>query len=360
MRLLDRYLLRTFLMPWLTCLLGFAFLLILVDLVDQLNDFLDGGAGPGMVLLYYIRFLPTIWIYVGPVTLLLGTLYCFYQLTRNNEVIAMRASGISLHRILRPFLALGVLFSLLSIHMAENISPRSLGWTEQFLQKLKNPDSRVLSRLRFRDPESNRTWDIHAFEVDTGTLRQVNIWQRRPGTDSLEYHLRAESAVWMDTYWFFRDVTLQPHSEEGHRVGPPQTFSVLPRIEITESPDRILRETQNFDYMTSREMRQYLDTRPSTTSRTRARLLTQLSIRRAQGWMCLVSMLLAAPFATQTARKGVFTGVMLCLGLFFAMFFAMNLFKALGLGMRVPPLVAGWAPPLLFGGLGLHLVRKLR
>jgi lipopolysaccharide export system permease protein len=360
MRILDKYLLRTFLMPWLCCTLGFSFLLVIVDLVEQINDFLDAGARFVDILIYYLHFLPTIWIYIGPVTALLGMLYAFYQLTRNNEIIAMRASGISLHRILRPFLVLGVFFSLVSIHIAENVSPQSLGWIDQFLARMKDPDARILSNIRFRDPESNRSWDVSAFDLEAQVLRGLSVTQTQAIGSSRPFRVHASSAIWMDSHWFLHNGKLQPLSDDGHPFGPIEEFSVRPMIELTESPEMILRENQNFDFMTSREMREYLEKRPSATSKVRANLLTQLHIRQAHSWMCLVTMLLAAPFATQTARKGVFTGVMMCLALFFTMFFMMSLFKALGLGRAIPPWVAGWTPTLVFGFLGLHLLRKLR
>lgn len=360
MRILDKYLLRTFMMPWLSCLIGFTFLFVIVDLVESLNKFVDGGASILGVVTYYLRFVPSIWIYVGPITLLLGLLYALYQLTRNNEVIAMRASGISLYRVLSPFIVLGIIVSLISIYISQTVAPQNLAWTDQYLNTLESPDSDTLYQLRFKDPESHRTWDIESVDLGSEVLRGVTLNQRRPETDKLEYVLKAEQAVWIDNYWFFHNVTLQPYNENGYKLGPLEHRAVLPKQEITESPERIIRETMSFDYMTSAEMKQYLEERPSVSPRTKANLKTQIHMRRAHPWLCLVTMLMAVPFGTQTARKGVFTGVFLCLFLFFGLFFMMNLFKALGLGMKVAPWVAGWTPTIVFGVVGAYLLRKLR
>ncbi|WFB37883.1 LptF/LptG family permease [Kiritimatiellota bacterium B12222] len=360
MRILDKYLLKTFMMPWLSCLLGFTFLFVIVDLVESLNKFVDGGASLIDVVTYYLRYVPSIWIYVGPITLLLGLLYALYQLTRNNEIIAMRASGISLYRVLYPFIILGTLVSILSIYISQTVAPENLAWTDQYLNNLESPDSDTLLQLRFKDPESHRTWDIESLNLKTQVLSGVTLNQRRPESDSLEYVLKAEQAVWIDNYWFFHNVALQPYNENGYKMGPLETRAVLPKQEITESPERIIRETMSFDYMTSAEMKKYLRERPAISEKTEANLRTQIQMRRAHPWLCLVTMLMAVPFGTQTARKGVFTGVFLCLFLFFGLFFMMNLFKALGLGMKVAPWIAGWTPTIIFGGIGAYLLRKLR
>jgi LPS export ABC transporter permease LptG len=360
MRILDAYLLRTFALPWLSCLLGFTFLFVIVDLVENLNDFVDAGIPLLGVVQYYVRFLPSIWMYVGPITLLLGLLYALYHLTRNNEVIAMRASGISLYRVLLPFIVLGALISLFSMHISRTVAPRNLGWTQEYMRRMKQPDADVITQLRYRDPESRRTWDIQHLNLDTFEIRGVTLIQERPGGESLEYVLKAESAVWIDPYWFFHQVDFQRFNENGLKAGGIEEFDVMPRQDVTESPERIVRETMNFDFMTSRDMRAYLAERPSISDRAEANLRTQLHMRNAHPWLCLVTMLMAAPFGTQTARKGVFTGVVMCLVLFFGLYFMMNLFKALGLGMSVPPWVAGWTPTLVFGLIGGYLVRRLR
>lgn len=360
MRILDAYLLRTFALPWLSCLLGFSFLFVIIDLVESLNDFVDVGAPFKDIVEYYVRFLPSIWMYVGPITLLLGLLYALYQLTRNNEVIAMRASGISLYRVLFPFIVLGTLISLFSMGISRTVAPRNLAWTEQYIDRMEEPDANVRTQLRFRDPETRRTWDIQRLDLETLEMTGITLIQERSDGETLEYVLKAESATWIDPYWFFNKVDFQKFNENGLKAGPIEELDVMPRQDVTESPERIVRETMNFDFMTSRDMKSYLRERPAISERAAANLKTQLHMRNAHPWLCLVTMLMAAPFGTQSARKGVFTGVVMCLMLFFGLYFMMNLFKALGLGMAVPPWIAGWAPTLIFGAAGAYLLRRLR
>ncbi|MGA0332851.1 MAG: LptF/LptG family permease [Kiritimatiellia bacterium] len=360
MRILDKYLLKTFLMPWLSCLIGFTFLFVIVDLVESINKFVDAEVPLTSVLYYYLRFIPSIWIYIGPITLLLGLLYALYQLTRNNEVIAMRASGISLNRILFPFILLGIAMSLVTLHVSRTVAPNNLAWTSQFLVKLASPDADTLTQLRFKEQTSNRTWDIERMDLDTMVLHGITLNKRNPETDNLEYVLKAEQAEWADIYWVFKNVAIQSYNEDGWMMGPVAQYSTLLKQEITESPERIIRENKKFEFLTSKEMKTYLRETGSISPRTEANLRTQLQMRIAHPWLCLITMLMAVPFGTQTARKGVFTGVFLCLVMFFGLYFMMNLFKALGLGMKVAPWIAGWTPTVVFGALGIYLLRKLR
>ena len=359
MRLLDGYLLRTFVMPWLTCLLGFSFLFVIVDLVESLEGFVDNGVSGFQMALYYLRFLPSIWNYVGPITLLLGLLYALYHLTRNNEVIAMRASGISLYRVLFPFIVLGVVISIFSTWISTTVAPRNLAWTDDFFARLGDEEEVLLSQLRFKEPEAGRTWDIETLNPVTGDVTAVTVWQKRED-GSLEYVLTAETAFFRDDSWFFRNVILQQHSKAGYPKGRPEERELLPKPTFTESPERIVRDTKPFEFLTSGEIKSYLQDRESLSEKTLAHLRTELQMRRGHPWLCLVTILLAVPFGTTTARKGVFRGVAACLLLFFGLYFLMNFFKAMGLGQKVDPWVAGWAPTLIFGGVGAFLLRRLR
>jgi lipopolysaccharide export system permease protein len=361
MRILDVYLLRTFALPWLSCLLGFTFLFVMVDLVEELNTFVDAGIPFWGVLLYYVRFLPSIWSYVGPITMLLGLLYALYQLTRNNEVIAMRASGISLYRVLFPFLVFGVFVSVFSMYLSRTVAPRSQAWISEYMLRMSEPDADIKRNIRYKHPETQRSWNIHEMNLATSTFQGVTVMQKRSDVGTLEYVLNAETATWQDPYWYFQTVELQRYSEEGLKQGPIEERDSMLRQDLTETPEQILRETKDLGHLTSRELNLFLRDRPTTISdRSKARIRTELHIRNAHPWLCLVTMLMAAPFGTQTARKGVFRGVILCLTFFFSLYFIMTLFKALGLGMTVTPWVAGWTPTLVFGLLGGIMVRKLR
>jgi len=358
MRILDVYLLRTFCMPWLTCLLGFSFLFVIVDLVESLENFVDNGVSGIQIILYYLRFLPSIWNYVGPITLLLGLLYALYHLTRNNEVIAMRASGISLYRVLFPFIVLGVIISLFSTWISTTVAPRNLAWTEDFFTRLDS-EERLLKQLRFKEPDAGRTWDIETLNPVTGDVTGVTVWQKRED-GSLEYVLTAESAFFRDDYWFFRTAIIQQHSDAGYPIGRPEELELVPKPAFAESPERIVRDTKPFEFLTSAELKSYIEDRESLSEKTLAIAQTELNMRRGHPWLCLVTILLAVPFGTTTARKGVFQGVAACLLLFFGLYFLMNFFKAMGLGQKVDPWVAGWAPTLIFGTVGAVLLRRLR
>ena len=367
MRILDRYTLRAFFTPWSYCLATFLFLFVIIDLFNRLDDFVEAGVPFLDVSYYYIRFLTTAWVMVAPITMLLGLLYALYTLTRNNEVIAMRASGVSLYRILLPFFVLGVAISMFTWWVNEYIAPGNEAWTRGYIEQIKRNSGEagqdLLVKQRYRNPEGKRTWNIGLMDKVTFEMKDVTLTQLQPGDNNrTQFELQAERATWTDGHWSFYEVTIYPHNEEGQAL-PKSMVEHYPArmmLHVTEPPEKILRETKKFDWMSSREMKTYLEERISVSDKTRYDLETRIHLRNAQPWMCLIVTLLAVPFGTQTARKGMFTGVLLCLGLFFSFFFVITLAKALGQSGHLPPFWAGWAPILLFTSIGALTVHRLR
>ena len=120
MRILDRYLLREFLAALGTSLVAFILLFVVFDLFERLGRFLQASVPLLSIPRFYLHYLCSIsgnislLVVIIPISLLLAALFCTSRLIRNNEFIAMMASGISLPRILVPYIAVGLASSLLA------------------------------------------------------------------------------------------------------------------------------------------------------------------------------------------------------------------------------------------------------
>src|SRR5689334_14290664 len=113
MRLLDRYLLRELCVPLTYCLVGFLIFWISFVLFDNLEDFQTAKLSVGEVVRYYAIKTPELLVTVLPVALLLALLFALTNHGRHNEMIAMRAAGVSLARISIPYVVVGLILSAL-------------------------------------------------------------------------------------------------------------------------------------------------------------------------------------------------------------------------------------------------------
>src|SRR3989338_3256885 len=111
MRTVDRYLLRCYLMPFAYCLAAFLLVMLIYDFSINLEDFIDGKVRLDVILEYFVYSLPMKITDVIPMASLLSVLYCIGQLKKHNEILALQASGVSLARIMVPFLCFGLFLS---------------------------------------------------------------------------------------------------------------------------------------------------------------------------------------------------------------------------------------------------------
>jgi lipopolysaccharide export LptBFGC system permease protein LptF len=112
MFILDRYIAGRFVRALTFSLLVLLVIYVIANLVENLDQFLDAQATTMQVVRYYVNFLPFIIVLMLPVAILLAVLFSMGALSKNNELVAMRASGVPLLRTARPLLGLGLLLSL--------------------------------------------------------------------------------------------------------------------------------------------------------------------------------------------------------------------------------------------------------
>lgn len=367
MKLIDRYILRTFFVPFVYCLTAFCLLFVLMDLKDNIQEFTKASTPIGSILLFYVFLLPSLLVYIFPVSLMLAVLYSLAQLTRHNEITAMRAGGINFYRIVLPLVIVGMASSLLVSGINETVGAKSSFWSHQFVNLQDHMgDESVLQvgNLGHNNVRENRLWLIKRFHTKTYRMTGIEcIQQRTNGADQVKY--TAERGAWLDGRWWFYNVKIQPYNERGDPVRAPDFKAYREMSEFSETPETFLIEAKLLEIEDHPELLstfeilkclRYSDLAEQST----ARLMVDFHHRLAMPWACLVVTMIGIPFGATTARRGSFLGVVLTLGLFFGYYAIMTVGLAMGKQMTLPPAVAAWLPNLLFLGLALLLIRRLR
>ncbi|HMO50893.1 MAG TPA: LptF/LptG family permease [Kiritimatiellia bacterium] len=361
MKLIDKYLLATFLVPLGYCLAAFTLVYVIFDLFDHLNDFVEGQTPIGDVITYYIVLMPSVLVFIVPISLLLAVLYSLSSLTKNNEITAMRASGISMIRLMTPFLLVGLLASLGVLAVNETVGPDAAWWSKKFVteQRKADPDDVHTAELAFHKDNANRFWYIQRFDTRDFSMRRIEVIQM--GEDNQEeYKLNAAEGRWLDGYWVFTDITIQYYDDEGNPRGPARQAAFREMTEFNEKPSDFLSEIKPPEFMSSRELLRYLRVNRNLQAEAKLRRTVDLHFRLAQPWTCFIVTLLGIPFGNQTGRKGALRGFVLSIGLFFGYYALINFGLYLGKGGLLPPWLAGWSPNMIFFTTGVILIYRMR
>src|SRR4030066_1134790 len=123
MKILDRYLIKQFLLTIIFGLLAFTLIFVVIDMMENLDDFIDQNVSMDIILNYYLVFSPEIIKLITPVAVLFAALFTAGKAANLSELTAIKASGVSLFRFMLPFIITTVLISFFSIYFSGYLVP---------------------------------------------------------------------------------------------------------------------------------------------------------------------------------------------------------------------------------------------
>lgn len=360
MKILTRYLLKSLLVPLLYCLLSFTLLFIINDLFDNFSDFLENEIRPFEIFYYYSQVLPPITVRILPVCLLLAMLYSLSRLTRYSEITAMRAGGVSIYRIVIPFIGVGLIASLFTAFINEKIAPNAAWRAEKFLKYQRaGRNNEIYFARTLALKNRSHVWMVQKLDTRDYSMYNIELIEQRPdGSDAVKYH--AEKALWLDGRWWFMDLTIQSYKENGDLSGPPEIVLQKEMRDLSETPQTFMAEIKDPEYLSSHEMRHYLRSKKDISSNTRARLMVDYYSRLSAPFTCLIVTLIGVPIGAHTGRRGTFAGIMVAMSLFFCFYILQLIAQALGKQEIIPAVLGGCLPLLVFGMASPLFIHRMR
>ena len=355
MPLIFHYLLQLFLTGFFKVVGVFLGLFFLIDGVESIRRFSQKANFNWVdITLLMVFRIPAFVTKLLPSIALLTTLLVLTLLSRQNEITVMRASGISLHRILIPFLLGGVIIAALHVIFQDQIVPRTNRMAQQ-------QEDIVTNRKRSPGSETGNLWlrsgrqIIHAQQVmfKQRVLLAVTVF-RFDDNHHLTSRLEAGSAELTDNKWELVDGMIYRFG----KVTDAQQFA-RQKWDVGIRLEQLHRQPENTAFLSGKEMLHVVQ-RMESEGYDATRFLVRLHSRLAHPVTTLAAILLAFPFALRLPRQGGVTGsVLIGLLLGFSMFVVITLSTSLGVGGRLPPLLAAWAPVLFFTGIGGFLLFHL-
>ena len=361
MRLITKYLLREYLITATYCLLGFSMIYILGDLFGHFSKFISAQVSILQIILYYAFFLTTIAEYIIPASLLFATLYTLWQMTRHNELVAMRAGGIGMHRIIIPFLAVGVVFTIITASLKEIVVPKADIWLSEFRSDSDpySADKKFIT-LSYMNNADYRHWTIDRFDSSNpNNLYGVQVTQERSDSSTVN-KISAEKAEWIDGYWWFHNAQTVKYGKSHNPIGEPEPLGPKKKmIRMTEKPSDFANEVRPWQMLSALEMKRYLNIHKNLPSNTIARKQFDFHNRLAMPWACFIVTLFAIPAGAKTGRQSAMTGIFLSMAFFFA-FYALNrIGMFISIKQLVWPWTGAWLSNMVFFTAGLIMLTRL-
>jgi len=355
MTILDRYVLREFLRNLCLALGVFVLLVLVVDLWEKIDTFIDHQTPAATVARYYLYQIPYVVSITFPMAMLLASLFSVGQLARHNELMAIKSSGISIRRTLVPLLILAGGLSLVSLAFDEMVVPpanQEVHRIEDFDIRKKPRRSSALRRNVYLLGMGGRIFMVKSYDVEARVMKQVVVQWFAENT--LVERLDADRALWDGEGWLFEDGIVRTFSDSGEVADP---FRQRRRPDVAERPDQFAAEEKDPEDMDFRELGVYIEKLRASGSDVE-KLQVERHLKIAFPFANLIVVLLGSSLSAVRRKSGLAFGFGVSLALCFTYYGIMRMSEILGQGTFVPAPPAAWAANVVFAVAGMALLRR--
>lgn len=363
MKILDRYLLREFLLPFGFCLLIFILLYWVIDIFSHLDDFIKNHVPLSTLAQYYLAGIPVVLVQSSPLASLIGAVTCLGRLNKSNELIILRSSGLSWIRISFPIVATGIAITVLTLFLNDSLIPQAMFVTqtikEENLEKNPSVPQTIVEDVALYGTK-NRMFYAKRYDPNQKTLYDLIIF-----IDDERHHpmakISAERAEWIvkNKWKLFSCVAYQ--------LGPQDEIVEKPiyyeerTMDLDESPQNFQGKELQIGFMAYQQLESYIERIAVAGENVTRRLLVELYSRVSFPFANLVLILIGIPFAVlpfQT-KGGIWAGIGFCVVVSILFYGTYSLFIAFGKAGFLPPWLSAWGANLLFAGTGVVILWKL-
>jgi LPS export ABC transporter permease LptG len=356
--LIDRYLIREYLVYVVVGLAVAAVLFVIVDYLGHLDRYLRAKPPLIYIVQHFVYRLPAA-LYQGlPIVLLVATLFLFLTLSRQHELTALKAAGVSLYRVSLPILVLGALASVAAGLFQEIALPvlnergedvdrvKIRGQTPRHLQVLtrtwlRSSETRFF-RVELIDPKERDMMGITILEID----RDFRLQSR----------LDSAGARGSEAGWEFTNGAVRVFSAHDRMETTPFTVTTL---SLPERIDDFMEMQKSVEAMSFSELYAYV-TRLQENGHAVSKYLVDLYGKLSFPFVNLVMVLVAIPLALHARPGGRVVGIGLAVAIMAGYFLVHYAARSFARADLLPPLIAACAANVVFLNLGLALLIRAR
>jgi LPS export ABC transporter permease LptG/LPS export ABC transporter permease LptF len=362
--ILDEYVLKEFLGTFALVLVTFVMLMLLFTFFELLGDIIRNHTPLLLVGEYLLNLMPSMIYTITPLSVLIAVLVVFGVLNRSSELTAMKATGMSLYRIVLPVLVIACVLATALFLFDEFYLPKANRKQEALRNVIKGKPAQTVEHPGenwiFGQEKSGRSGHIFYYQFFDPThdaFGDISVFEFNPGSFSISKRIFASSAHWEPSLdqWVFENGWVRTFS--GDEISNYRPFVVSNFPEIREQPQYFKKEEKLADEMSFNELSVYIHNLRQSGFDT-MRLRVQLNRKLAYPLITLVMAVLAVPFALSMGRRGSLAGIAVAIGVAIAYFVVDGTFEAMGDVNMLPALLAAWSPDLVFALAGGYLLLR--
>jgi lipopolysaccharide export system permease protein len=330
-------------------------IVIIFDLSENLDEFLAKQAPLKSIIFdYYLNFIPYFINLFSYLFTFISVIYFTSHLAGKSEIIAILSSGISYYRMLRPYFVSAVFLALLSFYLANFLIPHT------------NQKKRVFTDYYFKNLSKSKDEHIH-LQISPGTFVYMESFNIKSHTgyrftlekfsgNKLEQKIISDRIVYDS---IARKWTIQNYTARNIE-GTKETIRTGSKLDTTLNllPEELYIKRENYEEMTFGELQKYIKRERLKGEEETVFYEMEKQNRIASPFATLIMTLIGVSLSSRKLRGGI--GMHLGLGILitFAYILLMRVTTVFATVGDLPPYIAAWIPNLLFGVIGMGLLKK--
>jgi LPS export ABC transporter permease LptG/LPS export ABC transporter permease LptF len=359
----DTYVLSSFFFYFTLLLAAFVMMTHVFTFFELLSDIIKNGIPMSHVLSYHFFLTPRLIYDIAPIGVLTAVLVAFGVLTKNNEVTAMKACGVSVYRLAAPVLIAGIALSVGLFAFDHYWVPEADRRQDAIRAEIKGRPAQTFLRpdRKWIYGLQDRVFYYKYFDPAQQVMVGVNVYEIDQSRFRLKRHIYAERAVWKadQRAWVFQNGWSREMN--GTSVKNFDDFSGDTRVfpELAEQPDYFVKEVKQSRQMNFEELGDYIRELQQSGFDTVA-LQVQFHKKFAVPFFALIMAMVSIPFAFLAGNRGAMTGVGISIAIAIAYWGVGQIFEQVGNLSQLPAQVAAWSPDAVFSLAGLYFLARMR
>ncbi len=364
MKILDRYITISLFSAFASGVAMFLVLLMAMNLLQKLIEMItEEGIPVGTALVFFVYRIPSVFIYVFPMSVLLGILLVFNKMSSDSEMVAIRAAGVSFIRIIIPAILFSAVISLLTVWISDRVAPAATERATRLVDRVKlqiKPKDNLVCFTHIENEKLLYSFVAKDFNLERQELRQLSLTYYKDGVPTIflyadQAHWRAKEGRWTSPKAVIADVSQNSHL-------PPATASDLffdsPAMQLKASPFDIDMASRKPDDVPSKDIKRIIVdlTQDKSPRRITDNWKMQLALRFSVPFACLVFAFIGAPLGLRHHRTSSSVGLGISLLIIMVYYFVAHYMAVFGEGGQLNPWIAAWIPNALGIILGIILI----
>ncbi len=346
MRILSRHIFKQFISLVAGVLIGIIVVYLCIEFLQKADKFIKLHATLSQLTRYFFYSVPSMISMSLPMATLIAALVSLGDLSRHNEIIAMRASGVSLAKIVSPLFVGGLLISGIGFVNNEFVMP-VYSSRANYIRKveIEKSQQRVMfqqSKLWLRGPD-NSIVNIELVSPNRNEMRGLNIYKLNPDF-SVREQIKAGSLVWENGAWRLHNSRTFTQVDDVMRSRPSDNEV----FNIVESPVDLGMIDKKSEEMNFSELWNYVK-RLKSSGYKAATYEVDLHSKLALPLASLLMIMISIPFSIHRVRSGgASKGIAIAVGIAFIYYMLTSVGASLGHSGTIPPAISAWFANIFF------------